>query len=203
LVPCRPPKLGIAVYIPSKFNRKVAIPYDALVYKQRHKIENMFGRLKDWRNPRPMRSLRPHLLVGTAARIPFEVIISSAKNPHVLPRIAPMSWRCGCLSIARKTRSAGIHDRCQVRYERLLVLMSILPSHCGAARAFLDIGSRRIGARAIGSSDTIADSEIGDRPNERARSTRKRSSPAGAGCANCGPASGCFTRGEARPLSRS
>jgi len=41
--------------------------------------------------------------------------------------------------------------------------MSILPSHCRAARAFLDIGSRRIGARAIVSSDTIADSEIGDR----------------------------------------
>jgi hypothetical protein len=74
-----------------------------------------------------------------------------------------MSWRCGCLSIARKTRFAGIHDRCQVRYERLLVLMSILPSDCGAARAFLDIGSRQIGARAIVSSDTIADSEIGDR----------------------------------------
>ena len=49
MVPCRPRKRGIAVYIPSKFNRKVAIPYDALLYKQRHKIENMFGRLKDWR----------------------------------------------------------------------------------------------------------------------------------------------------------
>jgi transposase len=40
---------GVAVCIPSKSNRKVAIPYDALVYKQRHKIENMFGKLKDWR----------------------------------------------------------------------------------------------------------------------------------------------------------
>jgi transposase len=42
-------KRGIAVCIPSKSNRKIAIPYDALLYKQRHKIENMFGRLKDWR----------------------------------------------------------------------------------------------------------------------------------------------------------
>jgi transposase len=42
-------KRGIAVCIPSKSNGKVAIPYDALLYKQRHKIENMFGRLKDWR----------------------------------------------------------------------------------------------------------------------------------------------------------
>ena len=40
---------GVAACIPSKSNRKVAIPYDAGLYKQRHKIENMFGRLKDWR----------------------------------------------------------------------------------------------------------------------------------------------------------
>ena len=42
-------KRGIAACIPSKSNRKVAIPYDPVLYKQRHKIENMFGRLKDWR----------------------------------------------------------------------------------------------------------------------------------------------------------
>ena len=32
-----------------KTNRKTAIPHDAVLNKQRHKIENMFGRLKDWR----------------------------------------------------------------------------------------------------------------------------------------------------------
>jgi transposase len=35
--------------IPSKANRKVPIPYDPALYRQRYKIENMFGRLKDWR----------------------------------------------------------------------------------------------------------------------------------------------------------
>ena len=40
---------GIAPCIPSKKNRKAQIPYDKTLYKQRHKIENMFGRLKDWR----------------------------------------------------------------------------------------------------------------------------------------------------------
>ena len=40
---------GIAPCIPSKSNRKVQIPHDRMLYKQRHKIENMFGRLKDWR----------------------------------------------------------------------------------------------------------------------------------------------------------
>ena len=40
---------GIAACIPSKTNRKRAIPHDPILYRQRHKIENMFGRLKDWR----------------------------------------------------------------------------------------------------------------------------------------------------------
>jgi hypothetical protein len=42
-------KRRITPCIPSKANRKTAIPHDAILYKQRHKIENMFGRLKDWR----------------------------------------------------------------------------------------------------------------------------------------------------------
>jgi transposase len=40
---------GITPCIPSKANRKVQIEYDKALYRQRHKIENMFGRLKDWR----------------------------------------------------------------------------------------------------------------------------------------------------------
>ena len=40
---------GIAACIPSRANRKVPIPYDTKLYRQRHKIENMFGRIKDWR----------------------------------------------------------------------------------------------------------------------------------------------------------
>jgi len=40
---------GIAPCIPSKVNRKIPIPHDQTLYRQRHKIENMFGRLKDWR----------------------------------------------------------------------------------------------------------------------------------------------------------
>ena len=42
-------KRRITPCIPSKANRKTAIPHDALLYKQRHKIKNMFGRLKDRR----------------------------------------------------------------------------------------------------------------------------------------------------------
>ena len=40
---------GIEPCIPSKANRKTQIPHDRSLYRKRHKIENMFGRLKDWR----------------------------------------------------------------------------------------------------------------------------------------------------------
>jgi transposase len=40
---------GITACIPSKSNRKNPIEHDRVLYRQRHKIENMFGRLKDWR----------------------------------------------------------------------------------------------------------------------------------------------------------
>jgi transposase len=40
---------GIAPCIPPRRNRKVQHAYDAVLYRQRHKIENMFGRIKDWR----------------------------------------------------------------------------------------------------------------------------------------------------------
>ncbi len=35
--------------IPPRKSRNVAIQHDKSRYKLRHKIENMFGRLKDWR----------------------------------------------------------------------------------------------------------------------------------------------------------
>ena len=40
---------GIEACIPSRSNRKTPIEHDRVLYRQRHKIENMFGRLKDWR----------------------------------------------------------------------------------------------------------------------------------------------------------
>ncbi|REF73251.1 transposase [Paracoccus versutus] len=42
-------RMGISPCIPSRIGRKVPIPYDADLYRQRHRIENMFARLKDWR----------------------------------------------------------------------------------------------------------------------------------------------------------
>ncbi len=40
---------GITPCIPSTRSRKTALSYDKTLYRQRHRIENMFGRLKDRR----------------------------------------------------------------------------------------------------------------------------------------------------------
>ena len=37
---------GIEPCIPSKVNRKIPIPHDRALYRQRHSIENMFNKLK-------------------------------------------------------------------------------------------------------------------------------------------------------------
>jgi len=40
---------GITPCIPSKANRKIVIPHDRALYRQRHRVENIFGKIKDWR----------------------------------------------------------------------------------------------------------------------------------------------------------
>jgi transposase len=40
---------GISPCIPPRKHRIIQHPYDPTLYRQRHKIEVMFGRLKDWR----------------------------------------------------------------------------------------------------------------------------------------------------------
>jgi transposase len=40
---------GITPCIPPRKARKIAVQYDKALYRKRHRIENMFGRLKDWR----------------------------------------------------------------------------------------------------------------------------------------------------------
>ena len=39
---------GITPCIPPRKNRKVQYHYDKVLYRQRHKIENVFARIKDW-----------------------------------------------------------------------------------------------------------------------------------------------------------
>lgn len=65
---------GIAPCIPSKTNRKAPIPHDAALYRQRHKIENMFGKLKDWRRIHTRYDRSAHTLMSAiciAATVTF------------------------------------------------------------------------------------------------------------------------------------
>jgi len=61
---------GIEPCIPSKRNRKIQIDYDKNLYKQRHKVENMFARLKDWR--------RVHTRYDRCAHTFFSAILIAA-----------------------------------------------------------------------------------------------------------------------------
>ena len=40
---------GIQPCIPSSRSRNIPYPYDKTLYRQRHKVENLFAKLKDWR----------------------------------------------------------------------------------------------------------------------------------------------------------
>lgn len=39
---------GIEPCIPSSRSRKAPYPYDKALYQTRHKVENLFAKLKDW-----------------------------------------------------------------------------------------------------------------------------------------------------------
>ena len=53
--------------IPSRKNRKAPIPHDATLYRQRHRIENMFAKLKDWRRIATRYDRCPELFLSAIA----------------------------------------------------------------------------------------------------------------------------------------
>ena len=57
----------IEVCIPPKSNRKTQIPYDKVLYRKRHKIENMFGKLKDRPSPLGLNQWRSNGSTSTPA----------------------------------------------------------------------------------------------------------------------------------------
>ena len=58
-------KRGTKPVIPPRRNRKVRYRYDRQLYKQRNRVERMFGRLKDYRRiARALRSQRAELYVS-------------------------------------------------------------------------------------------------------------------------------------------
>lgn len=61
---------GVEPCIPSRSNRRAAIPYDKVLYRQRHKVENLFAKLKDWR--------RVHTRYDRCAHTFFSAILLAA-----------------------------------------------------------------------------------------------------------------------------
>ena len=58
---------GITLCIPPKSNRKTIISFDKTLYRLRHKIENMFGKLKDWRRIYTRYDRYAHTIVSAIA----------------------------------------------------------------------------------------------------------------------------------------
>ena len=55
---------GSEACIPSRKSPKVPVPHDKIRYKARYKIENMFGRLKDWHSIATRYNRCPDLLLA-------------------------------------------------------------------------------------------------------------------------------------------
>ena len=58
---------GIQPCIPSSKNRLVQIPHDTVLYQKRHRIENMFARIKDWRRIATRYDRCPDLFLSACA----------------------------------------------------------------------------------------------------------------------------------------
>ena len=58
---------------PSRTNRKVPIPHDPVLYRKRHKIENMFGRLKDRRLSLPCPAFKSQGVVLYTVRTVYKI----------------------------------------------------------------------------------------------------------------------------------
>ncbi len=61
----------VEAVIPSTRSRKRALPYDAIAYRERNKIERAFCRLKDWRRiatryDKPARNFLSAVAIATA-----------------------------------------------------------------------------------------------------------------------------------------
>ena len=77
-------KRGIVPCIPSKTNRKIPIAHDQTLYRQRHKIENMFGKLKDWRRIHTRYDRCAHLLLSNMHR-GYNHLLDQSMSPE--PRL--------------------------------------------------------------------------------------------------------------------
>jgi len=85
-------EMGICPCIPSRVDRKVQIPHDADLYHQRHRIENMFAHIKDWRRIATRCDRCPILFLSACALAAADIKPSAGKAPWPL-NARPLNMR--------------------------------------------------------------------------------------------------------------
>ena len=94
----------IAPFIPGRKNRKKPIEHDTELYKQRNRVERMFGRLKDWRRIATRYDRCAHTFMSAiciAATVIFWLsVLCLGTGPTVnsaLCLLSPEGWQSGRL----------------------------------------------------------------------------------------------------------
>jgi transposase len=72
---------NITPCIPSKKNRKVQITHHAVLDKKRHKIENKFGCIKDWRRVAMRFNRRPEILLSAFVLNAIVAVLAMSPEP--------------------------------------------------------------------------------------------------------------------------
>lgn len=128
-------EMGISPCIPFRTGRKVSIPHDTELYRLRHRIENMFARLKDWRRIATRYDRCPILFLSAcalAATVVYWLCVltlsrddgmSAGTLPerHRLVRPRPRQYssgrdavtRAGMVREGRITETFGFRRRCE------------------------------------------------------------------------------------------
>jgi hypothetical protein len=102
---------GIEPCIPSSRSRKIPYFYDKMLYRQRHKVENLFAKLKDWRRIATRYDRCVHTFFSAICIAAAVIFWLSSKSPEPrLPRIVrPETFRFGDSAPSLRSEEAHMH----------------------------------------------------------------------------------------------
>lgn len=83
---------GIEPCIPSSRSRKVPYPYDKTLYRKRHKVENLFAKLKDWRRIATHYDRCAHTFFSAICIAATVIFWLSAMSPEPRPSVSKRPW---------------------------------------------------------------------------------------------------------------
>ncbi|CTQ34329.1 Transposase [Jannaschia rubra] len=72
----------VVACIPSKLQRKIHIPNDKALYRNRRKLENMFGKLKDWRRIHTRYDRCAHTFMSAIAIVAIVIFWIRSTSPE-------------------------------------------------------------------------------------------------------------------------